>query len=178
MNGDLVVLSGLVQPAPPVGDGAHEEIPLPIPGHPLQKTLRPLQVSPADRLTGLGEHTPCALPLLLIGGTIAVAALPLGGGSPSIAGTASGPGSGDGVICLVDLLHLLLGQISQGVILVVVRVILSCQLTVCLFNLIVISIGAHTQHLIGISHLAFSLLSLISFQRPSSTALCTLGRPV
>src|SRR5699024_1149110 len=91
---------------------------------------------------------------------------------------------GDLLVGGVDLLHLLLGQIRQGIVVVVVRMILPGQLPVCFFDLLVGGVLRYAQDLIGIVHvvsfLCFFLCSLggILWKVPSSTARPTAKRAV
>src|SRR5699024_10290679 len=58
----------------------------------------------------------------------------------------------DGLVGLVDLFHLLLGQVGQRIVHVVVGVILAGQLPVCLLDLLVAGVGLDAQNAVGISH--------------------------
>ena len=86
---------------------------------------------------------------------------------------------GDGLIGLVDLFHLLLSQIGQGIVLIIVRMVLPGELTVCLFDLFIAGIGADPQNTVRIVHVGF--LQIFSFfrrdQLPSKTACWIMGSP-
>ena len=56
------------------------------------------------------------------------------------------------LIGLVDLLHALLRQIRQRVVVVVIRMVLPRQIAVSLFHLFISGGAGHAQHLIGITH--------------------------
>ena len=82
-----------------------------------------------------------------VGATIAAAV-----GSVAIAGGAALALVLDLLVGLVDLLHLLLGQIGQGVVLIVVRVVFPGQLPVGAFDLLVAGVGLDPQHNVRICH--------------------------
>ena len=102
----------------------------------------------------------------------------------------------DGVIGLVDLLHLGLGQVGQGVVHIVVRVILLHQGRVGAFDLLIAGGRTEAQHGIGIVHSFLFSLSvspagragawsrwnkrgcLACFHWPVKTASATAGRPM
>ena len=58
----------------------------------------------------------------------------------------------DALVGLVDLLHALLRQIRQRVVVVIVRVIFPRQISIGFLHFIVRRGAGYTQHLIGITH--------------------------
>ena len=153
--GDLVLLGGFVQPALPVGDAPHEKVPLGIlGGGAAQKLLRLGEVSQIDGLPdpgieavsgGIGALLVAGLPVsrLLIGALIAA---PASAGAHLV----------DGLIRLIDLFHLLLGQVGQRIVLVVVRVVFPGQFPVSPLDLVVAGVGVHPEDAIWIVHVCFS----------------------
>ena len=145
-----VILNGFIQPALAVGDAARQEIPLPVLlARLVEQLFRLIQVARVDqvahpdiqRIRGSGG------PALLI----SIAA----GGAITPRGAPAGALLGDGVVGLVDFLHLLLSQVGQGIVLIVVRMVLPGQLAVGFFHLVVAGVLAHSKNTIGISHLSF-----------------------
>ena len=58
----------------------------------------------------------------------------------------------DHVIGFIDLLHLLLRQIRQGVVMIVIGMVLPCQFTISLFDLLICGGTGNIEHFIGIGH--------------------------
>ena len=149
------MLACLVQPSLTIGQVAIQKMPF---GVLLrggaEKLLRTAQISYIDTLAHLDKNF-IARRLLLIGiltlvplllGTV-VARLP----------TASGPGTGNGVVSLVNLFHLFFRQICQGVILIIVRMVLPGQFPVCPLDLVVTGGRVHAQYAVWIVNPLFLL---------------------
>ena len=171
------MLHGLVQPPLPVGDAAHQEVPLPVlGGRGAQQLLRPAQVAQVDGLPGLLVHASAGIGLLLIAALLSLVA-----GIGGIVPAPSGALLRDLVVGLVDLFHLLLRQIGQRIVLIVVRMVLPGQFPVCALDLVVTGSGLHAQNTVGIRHLSI-LLCMQEFRRPApsdgaKTLRSMAGRP-
>ena len=144
------MLGGLVQPALPVGQRAGEEVPLGIlVGGGAEQLLGPAQIPHVDGLADLVVQAGA-----LGGGAVGLLIAAL------IASTlvaAAGAHLGDGVVGLVDLLHLLLRQIGQRVVLIVVGMVLPGQFPVRPLDLVVAGVGLYTQYAVRIAHVCFLL---------------------
>ena len=149
------MLGGLIQPAFPVGDRAGEEVPLRIlrRGAP-QQLLGPADVPHIDGLSDLRIKAAGGAAGILLLIVSAISVLPpisaLALVTAGIPTAAAHPG--DGIVGLVDLLHLLFRQISQGIVLVIVGMILARQLTVGPLDLIVAGVRLDAQYAIRIAH--------------------------
>ena len=104
------------------------------------------------------EHRGAAVALLLVllALLVTIAALLLG--IPASSAAAAMALTLDGVVGLVDLLHLLLGQIRQGVVVVVIRMVLPGQLTISLLDLLIRGGTGDIEYFIGIGHSCSSSL--------------------
>ena len=95
----------------------------------------------------------------IIAAAVAVAAVAAVGaaiaaavGSVAIAGGAALALVLDLLVGLVDLLHLLLCQIGQGIIVIIIGMVLFGQIPIGFFDFLVCGGAGDTQHLIGITH--------------------------
>ncbi len=148
------MLRGLVQPAFLIGDVAGQEMPFGVlPGGGAQQLLGLGDVPDVDLLAHLGVEGVSAGVLLLIGILLLLLLIPARLPLPSPAGA----GAGDGVIGLVDLFHLFLGQIGQRIVLVVIRMILPGQLPIGALDFLVAGAGVYAEYAVWIVHGPFLL---------------------
>ena len=142
------ILAGIVHPAPAVGDTAHKVVPLPVVGRGTpENPFRLRQIVLGNELAHLNQRGIVVAAAALAGGPATAIPVPAGR-----LVSALGPGLHDGVIGLIDLFHLGLGQVGQRVIGIVVRVILLDQVPIGAFDLLLTGRRAHAQHGIGIIH--------------------------
>ena len=129
LAGLLEALERVVEPSARIVDAALEEVPLRVAaggGHAVEELLRLGQPSGIDHASDVRE----------LGSALRI------GAARIAAGLSARPAlRDDRVVCLVDLLHLLLGQVGQGVVRIVVRVILFGKLPVCGLHLFVGGVG-------------------------------------
>ncbi|MPN42979.1 hypothetical protein SDC9_190538 [bioreactor metagenome] len=163
----MKIALSLVQPALAVGHAAHEKMPLGVPvGNAAQQHLRLGQVPQID-----------ALAHLLIGGAAGIGLLPLllirAGGGPGI-GAAAAAQLLNGIIRLVDFLHLLLGQVGQRIVLVVVGMVFAGQLPVGALDFLVGGAGLDAQHAVRIVHVVILSYCCI-FRRAADASPAATG---
>ena len=137
-----------------------------------EQRLRPAKISQLDGVAHLLKHAVPAGVALAAVSAIGVLAIAAGGAvSPSAALL------GDLLVSGVDILHLLLRQISQRAVMIIVRMIFPGQIPVSLFDFLIGGGPGNSQDLVWIVH-SVSSNSLIFFllgrwKLPSSTAFPT-----
>ena len=156
LHGGLIVPLRLVQPTPAVAYSALKKVPLRVVvGVIRQQRLCPAQIAGVDGHTRLLQNGTSGLlrsPSAAVTVPIAAAVSAVACGAAASAAPTAAPQLVDLLVSGVDLLHFLLRQIRQRIIVIVVGMVLPRQLQICFFHFRVRRGFGNAEYLIGIVH--------------------------